>query len=290
MPYSAIMAAEHSTHDLAEMLRWQMAAGATAAVSETAIDRFAQSAAASRPRKEAPPQQAVADQERQGSGRPAAPSAPAAKAEASDGTDPEAARRIAQSCGDLDELRAAMEAFEGCPLKLRATQLVFADGNPQADIMLIGEAPGRDEDEQGKPFVGRAGRLLDRMLAAIGFDRNSVYIANTVPWRPPGNRNPTPMEVAACMPFLNRQVELVAPKLVMGLGKVAVGTLYGEEVPITRVRGKWRDVEFGALTLPVLASFHPAFLLRQPRQKREAWKDLLTLKSAHDTMDRGRAG
>ena len=141
----------------------------------------------------------------------------------------------------LEELRAALERFQGCGLKATATQLVFADGAPEARIMLVGEAPGADEDRIGRPFVGRAGQLLDRMLAAIGLDRRSVYIANVVPWRPPGNRTPTPQETAVCLPFVRRQIALVGPRLLVCLGGSATQTLLGVKEGITRTRGVWRD-------------------------------------------------
>src|SRR5690606_18197204 len=152
--------------------------------------------------------------------------------------DPQTARDLAARAETLDALRETLENFDGCSLKLRATNLVFADGNPEADIMLVGEAPGRDEDLQGKPFVGRSGQLLDRMLKSIGLDRTSVYIANTVPWRPPGNRTPAPSEVAVCLPFLYRQIELAAPKVLIALGGASASTLFETNVGITRIRGQ----------------------------------------------------
>lgn len=194
--------------------------------------------------------------------------------------DPREAAELAKSAETLDQLRGILEQFEGSPLKLRATQLVFADGNPEADIMLIGEAPGRDEDLQGKPFVGRSGQLLDRMLGAIGLDRSKVYIANTVPWRPPGNRTPAPAEIAVCLPFLYRQIELVDPSIVVTLGAPATQTLFGEPVSITRIRGQWRELELAGKTRRALPTLHPAFLLRQPAQKQLAWRDMLSLKKA----------
>ena len=173
-----------------------------------------------------------------------------------------------------------METYDGCALKHRATQLVFADGNPEAEIMLVGEGPGEQEDRQGKPFVGRAGQLLDRMLAAIGLDRTKVYIANMVPWRPPGNRNPTPDELAQCAPFLHRQVELVAPKLVVTLGNVPTQALFATSQGITRMRGQWRSLDIGSWNGRVLPTLHPAFLLRTPSAKAQAWKDMLSLRRA----------
>jgi DNA polymerase len=192
--------------------------------------------------------------------------------------DPSETRALAATASTLDELRALMEAYDGCSLKKRATQLCFADGNPEAQIMLVGEGPGEQEDLQGKPFVGRAGQLLDRMLATIGLDRTRVYIANMVPWRPPGNRDPTPEELAICAPFLHRQVELVAPKVLVTLGNVPTKSLFGTSQGITRMRGQWRELTIGSHTMKALATFHPAYLLRTPSGKALAWRDLLGLK------------
>jgi DNA polymerase len=177
-----------------------------------------------------------------------------------------------------------MAAYDGCGLKARATQLCFADGNPEAAIMLVGEAPGSEEDQQGKPFVGRAGQLLDRMLKAIGLDRTKVFIVNTVPWRPPGNREPTPDEMALCRPFLERQVELVAPRLMVTLGNVPTKSLFGTTTGIMRMRGQWKDLTLGTHAVPTLATLHPAYLLRQPAQKGLAWRDMLALRERIDTL------
>lgn len=191
----------------------------------------------------------------------------------------ETARAIAPACDSLEALRVALESFEGLAIRNTANRLVFADGNPEADIMIIGEAPGREEDRVGKPFVGESGKLLDRMLAAIGLDRDSVYITNTVLWRPPGNRKPNPNETAALLPFLIRHIELVQPKLIMLAGGAALSALFGMEARITRERGKWRtyDASFG--NVPLLPLYHPAYLLRQPSLKREAWADLRALRN-----------
>lgn len=191
-----------------------------------------------------------------------------------------AARDVAKSANTLEQLREALEGFDGCNLKLTATQLVFGDGNADARVMLVGEAPGRDEDIQGLPFVGRSGQLLDRMLAAIGLDRTSVYIANVVPWRPPGNRTPTPQETAICRPFVERQIELVDPDFLVCLGGAAAKELMNTAEGILRLRGSWRDYDTGTRSIRAMATLHPAYLLRQPLQKRLAWRDLLTLKAA----------
>src|SRR6185312_7229409 len=193
---------------------------------------------------------------------------------------PSETRTLAANAQTLDELRAVMDAYDGCLLKKRATQLVFADGSPEAEIMLVGEGPGADEDRLGKPFVGRAGQLLDRMLGAIGLDRTKVYIANMVPWRPPGNRDPTPEELALCAPFLYRQIELVAPKLLVTLGNVPTQALFATRAGITRTRGQWRDLTINGHTMPALPTLHPAYLLRQPAAKAQAWRDLLSLQAA----------
>jgi DNA polymerase len=194
------------------------------------------------------------------------------------------ARESAASAQSLDDLRERLLHFEGCGLKATATQLVFGDGDPQAEIMFVGEAPGADEDRQGLPFVGRAGQLLDKMLAAIGLDRGKVYIANVVPWRPPGNRTPTPLETAICLPFTRRQIELVHPKILVCLGAAAAQTLLGATDGIRRLRGRWFDFEIGTTRLRALAMLHPAYLLRQPAEKKLAWQDLRLLAKEIDRL------
>ena len=191
-----------------------------------------------------------------------------------------AARAAARSAKTLDELRALLEAFEGCMLRATATQLVFADGNPAARVMFVGEAPGRDEDIAGLPFVGRSGKLLDRMIEAIGLDRTQVYIANIVPWRPPGNRTPTPHESAICLPFIRRQIELADPDILVCLGQPSTQTLLETKEGITRTRGRWFKFDTGSREIRALATYHPAFLLRSPLQKRLAWRDFLAIKKA----------
>jgi DNA polymerase len=241
-------------------LDWYRAAGVDVAVGEAPVDRFAASRAVS---KRAAPADAPAP----------VPVVPLV-------VNPDETRALAAAAGTLDDLRLAMDAYDGCALKHRATRLVFADGNPAARIMLVGEGPGADEDRLGKPFVGRAGQLLDRMLAAIGLDRTGVYIANMVPWRPPGNRNPTPDELALCAPFLHRQVELVNPALLVTLGNVPTQALFATSQGITRMRGTWKTLAIGAWSGPALPTLHPAFLLRTPGAKAQAWKDMLSLRAA----------
>ena len=251
--------AEASRAEDLAALDWYRAAGVDVAVGDEPVDRFATSA--------------IVPPKRLAQAAAAVPVAPLV-------TDPAETRAIAAAATTLEELRAAMDAYDGCSLKHRATQLCFADGNPEADIMLVGEGPGEQEDQQGKPFVGRAGQLLDRMLAAIGLDRTKVYIANMVPWRPPGNRNPTPEELALCAPFLHRQVELVAPKLLVTLGNVPTQALFETALGITRMRGNWKTLQINSLSVPTLPTLHPAFLLRTPSAKAQAWKDMLSLKAA----------
>lgn len=198
----------------------------------------------------------------------------------------QSARAAAAGARTLKQLRAALEAFDGCGLKRTASQLVFDDGNPQIKIMFIGDPPGADEDRQGVPFAGRPGQLLDRMLASIGLERAQVYLANIVPWRPPGNRDPSPQEMAICQPFIRRQIALVNPDILVTLGAAAPQTLFGMKEAIARVRGTWFDFEIegdeGPRIIKALASLHPAYLLRTSRAKREAWKDLRALKKALD--------
>lgn len=188
------------------------------------------------------------------------------------------AERLAASCHTLSELKSVLTNFDGCELKRHATKLVFADGNPDAGIMFIGEAPGADEDRQGLPFVGRAGQLLDRMLASIGLNRQKAYITNIVNWRPPGNREPTPEEAATCLPFLHRHIELANPKLLVLLGAVPVRHLVGRQ-GILRSRGRWEiyRLRTSEHEVPVMLTLHPAYLLRQPAAKRLAWKDFLII-------------
>ena len=182
----------------------------------------------------------------------------------------------------LEDLKSALQAFDGCALKKTASNLVFADGNPAADIMLIGEAPGRDEDRMGLPFVGAAGQLLDRMLKSIGMDRQNVYITNILPWRPPGNRTPSPEETQLLWPFLRRHIQLKAPKIIFALGGSSAKLLLNTQTGILKLRGQMQEIDFsdagdGSLLIPVLPSLHPAYLLRAPNMKKQAFLDLLHL-------------
>jgi DNA polymerase len=202
----------------------------------------------------------------------------------------ESARDAARTAPSLEALRALLESFDGCALKFTASRLVFADGNPQARLMFVGEAPGRDEDIEGLPFVGRSGQLLNRMIGAIGLKRSDVYIANVIPWRPPGNRTPTPQETQICLPFIRRQIELVNPDVLVTLGNPSTQTLLQTREGIMKTRGKWFDYDTGTRTIRAMATFHPAYLLRSPPYKRMAWLDLRAIaKALEDTSLEGKA-
>jgi len=188
------------------------------------------------------------------------------------------ARDICSQAQTLDDLKALMESFEGCSLKFSANSTVFGYGNPQAEVMIIGEAPGADEDRIGEPFVGRSGHLLDKMLSAVGLRREDCYITNVLPWRPPGNRTPTDGEVAVCLPFLKRQIELIKPKIILLLGSSAAKAVLNTADSISQLRGRFVDYETdNGSVFPTLSSYHPAYLLRTPSQKSKVWADLLRL-------------
>ena len=260
----------------ADLVAWYLEMGVDLALDETAPDRLAARPEPAPPtRLERPPPPGETPLP---TVRIAAAAAPALPLEET----ARAARAVADAATSLEELREALAAFEGCNLRLTATQMVFADGAPGSRVMLVGEAPGRDEDLQGRPFVGRSGQLLDRMLAAIGLSRENVYIANVVPWRPPGNRDPAPHETAACLPFIRRQIELCDPDFLVLLGKSSAHTLLETSEGILRLRGRWKPYATGRRSIQALATLHPAYLLRQPLQKRYAWRDFLMLKAAMD--------
>jgi DNA polymerase len=257
-------------HDAASLLAWYVEAGVDLAIDDAPHDRFSPPAPAPAPIA------AVAS-------APARPlGAPLTAAELSPEEAAQSARSLAATAESLDALREMLVAFEGCALKATATQLVFGDGNPRARVMLVGEAPGRDEDRAGKPFVGRSGQLLNRMLATIGLAREEVYIANVVPWRPPGNRTPTPQETAICKPFIERQIALVDPDVLVCLGGPSAQTLLAQRDGILRLRGKWFDFQTQNRMIRALATLHPAYLLRQPSQKKLAWRDLRALRAVLD--------
>jgi uracil-DNA glycosylase len=254
--------------NVAQLLAFYLEAGVDCALGEEPVNRLAEPELAPPP---APREMAPAPVARP---MPTAPiltglaEPPAADAAIA------SAREAARTAPTLEVLRELMEKFDGCSLKSTATRLVFADGNPKSRVMFVGEAPGRDEDIEGLPFVGRSGKLLDRMIAAIGLDRSKVYIANVIPWRPPGNRTPTPQETQICLPFIRRQIELVDPDVLVTLGNPSTQTLLGTREGIMRSRGKWFDYDTGTRAIRALPTFHPAYLLRSPSYKRMSWQDL----------------
>jgi DNA polymerase len=255
-----------------QLLAFYLEAGVDCALADTPANRLSDPASMATAAEPASPKPARA-----------APAAiPPARSETA--LAPEAAitsaREAARTAMSLDALRALLDTFDGCALKHTATRLVFADGNPQARIMFVGEAPGREEDIEGLPFVGRSGKLLDRMISAIGLDRSSAYIANVIPWRPPGNRTPTPQETQICLPFIQRQIELVNPDVLVTLGNPSTQTLLSTREGIMRTRGKWFDYDTGTRVIRALATFHPAYLLRSPSYKRMAWQDLRSIAKA----------
>jgi DNA polymerase len=286
-------------NDLESLLRFYAEAGVDVALSETPVDRFAlsrdQAAGVATGgwkafrRPAGPPRERAAMTRSVTPAKAASPPAPPRAAPLARPASPPAlavpseavvmaAREAAATAATLDELRATLAGFEGCNLRFTATNLVFADGNPQARVMLVGEAPGFEEDMQALPFVGRSGKLLDRMLAAIGLDRSSAYIANIVPWRPPGNRDPSPQEKEICRPFIERQIQLVDPDFLIPLGGSAAKAILSTNEGILKLRGQWRSYDTGTRTIDAMATLHPAYLLRQPLQKKLAWRDLLSLK------------
>ena len=264
--------------DLADLLRFYAEAGVDAALCEEAVDRFAETAAAqARP---------APRQERQAPSTPppAAAGARPAAAPMLALPDESKARELARQANTLDELREIVEGFEGCNLKFTAKRTVFSDGDPQAPLMLVGEAPGRDEDIAGKPFVGRSGRLLDAMLAAIGIARqDGAYIANVIPWRPPGNRTPTPLETEICRPFIERQIELAKPKVLVTLGGPSAKVLLNATEGVLRLRGRWKvHTTASGVEIPTMPTLHPAYLLRNPAHKKLAWRDFLEVAARLD--------
>ncbi len=260
------------------LLQWQIEMGADEAIGDVALDRLAPPPPALRiPDPSAPVRPASAP--RQSYAPPTVTAPPRALTESA--AEPaQSARMLAAQAETVEALAALVAGFDACSLKRTATNTVFADGNPAAPVMIIGEAPGADEDRIGKPFVGRAGQLLDRMLAAIGLDRGGVQITNAIYWRPPGNRKPTAQEIAACLPFVFRHIVLSQPKVLVLAGGTAASALLPMSEGITRLRGRWFDLAIPGLDtpLPTLPMFHPAYLLRTPERKREAWRDLLALK------------
>lgn len=267
-----------SRRELVDLLHWYVAMGVDEAIGEVPFDRLAPPPAAPRPDFVPSPPQAAQR----------APLPAIARVDAAPGTEVASARQSAAAAHSLDELFAAVAGFEGCGLKRTATNTVFADGNRTAPVMVIGEAPGADEDRLGRPFVGRSGQLLDRMLAAIGLSRGeNVYITNILFWRPPGNRKPTEAEIAACLPFVWRHIALIAPRVVVLCGGTATAALLGRPEGITRLRGRWFDLAIPGAprSIPTLTTYHPSFLLRAPARKSEAWRDFLNLKLKLDSLE-----
>jgi uracil-DNA glycosylase family 4 len=283
--------------DMRALLAFYVEAGVDAVLDEVPADRltaWAQGPSSSRASAQGPPSWPGPAQERAVPGRAnvakvnsrpgPGTAASATRGDADAPLAPDAAvmsaRQAAASAASLDLLRTIIERFEGCALRFTAKQLVFADGNPQARVMFVGEAPGRDEDIAGRAFVGRSGQLLDRMLAAIGLDRTAAYIANVVPWRPPGNRTPTPQETQICLPFIKRQIELADPDVLVCLGGPSAAALLGLTGGIRRLRGRWCAYHTGTREILAIATFHPAYLLRTPLEKRFAWRDFQAIKTA----------
>ena len=262
-------------HAALAALAWQVDLGADEAIGDAPVNRYAVAAEAKAARAKA---------EAETEAPAPAPAAPAAAAPADDAATE--ARQLAGAARTLDDLRLALAGFERCDLRHGARSLVFSDGDPRARVMMVGEAPGRDEDLEGRPFVGKAGQLLDRMLAAIGLDRASpdpdaaVYITNVLPWRPPQNRDPAPDEVEMMLPFVTRHIELADPEILVLVGNHACQALLGRR-GITRLRGGWTE----AAGRPALPMLHPAYLLRTPAAKREAWADLLSLRARLDSRE-----
>ena len=271
------------------LLDWYARAGVDQAIDDAPRDRYREAAvaqaSAQQPTPAAPPV-AAREPAPAAAAMPAPSAAPPPPPLLAPGDATWSAQEVAAACTSLEQLVAAVRAFEGCALKRTATNTVIGDGNPEARLMIVGEAPGAEEDRQGLPFVGPAGRLLDRMLAAIGLDRSAVYITNMLPWRPPGNRSPTAEELAICQPFLERQIELIAPRILVLVGGIAAKALLGRREGITRLRGQWFPYATPRMegTVQATATFHPAYLLRTPSAKREVWRDLLAIE---DRMKNG---
>ncbi|WP_454634578.1 uracil-DNA glycosylase [Bradyrhizobium cenepequi] len=260
---------------LKQLLAFYLEAGVDCALSDEPVNRLAESE-----RVPATPPSEVTPLQRPREMLLTAPPVPRSEITVAPDAAIASAREAARTAPTLEALRTLLENFDGCALKHTATRLVFADGNPEARVMFVGEAPGRDEDIEGLPFVGRSGKLLDRMIAAIGLDRSRAYIANVIPWRPPGNRTPTPQETQVCLPFIQRQIELVNPDVLVTLGNPSTQALIGTREGIMRTRGKWFDYDTGTRTIRAIATFHPAYLLRSPSYKRMSWQDLRAIAKA----------
>ena len=266
-----------------EILEWYVDAGVDICLQDTPVDRFSEPDP--EPKKAAKRPIPTSITQRLEKQAPPPPIATRSTITVPDANVIQSAAEIAAAAGTLEALKNAMNAFEGCNLKGTAKNMVFADGNPEAKIMFIGEAPGRDEDIQGLPFVGRAGHLLDKMMAAINLNRETAYISNVIPWRPPGNRTPTLQETEICRPFIERHIELAKPEIIVLLGGSSAKTLLKTSDGIMRLRGKWAEFQSGDTVIKTMPTLHPAYLLRQPAQKRLAWQDLLKIAEALDSKD-----
>jgi uracil-DNA glycosylase len=251
-------------------LAWLVESGADETIGEEPVNRLVA--------KPAAPAHAPAVEQPRPALKPASSFAPAqaalATAQEIENDSIGTAQSLAAAAKTLAELKAALEGFDGCALKKNCANTVFADGNPASRIMFIGEAPGAEEDRRGLPFVGRAGKLLDKMMAAIELDRSTAYITNVLNWRPPQNRDPSPEEAAMCLPFLRRHIELVNPGIIILLGAVAARHVLGFSEGIMKLRGRWLEYRVNDVMIPVIATLHPAYLLRQPSHKKLAWRDL----------------
>ena len=263
-----------------EILQWYAEQGVDIALEENPVDRFSEKPPAPKQIEVTgkSPADHIRDRQEAKPAKPAFTPTPAMAATLPDATVIQSAWELSSAAQTIEQLKKAMSGFEGCNLRVTAKNMVFADGNPEADIMFVGEAPGRDEDIQGLPFVGRSGQLLDRMLAAIDLTRENAYISNVIPWRPPGNRPPTPHETEICRPFIERHIELAKPKLLVMLGGSSAKTLLKTTDGIMRLRGKWSEVATGNITVKAMPTLHPAYLLRQPAHKKLVWQDFLKIK------------
>jgi uracil-DNA glycosylase len=276
-PYEINKLTPEPAPTLSQLLAFYLEAGVDCALSEEPVDRLSDSGRDEALKAPSGAGETIAARLIKPAPTPVTPAAdPLLAPDAAIAT----AREAARSAGSLEILREMLEKFDGCALKSTATRLVFADGNPKARIMFVGEAPGRDEDIEGLPFVGRSGKLLDRMVAAIGLDRTKVYIANVIPWRPPGNRTPTPQETLICLPFIQRQIELVDPEILVTLGNPSTQTLLSTREGIMKTRGRWLNYDTGTRVIRAMATFHPAYLLRSPSYKRLSWQDLRAISKA----------
>ena len=268
------------SNTLQDVLEWHLSIGVDETIADAPINRFDQAPSPAQPQTQAPASVNVS------ANAPASTPPPSASPTQTQAPGPsgeaaiKSAFEMAEVASNVAELREALENFDGCALRKTATNLVFMDGDPHARLMFVGEAPGAEEDRQGVPFVGPSGKLLEKMLGSIGIERKDVMISNTVFWRPPGNRTPTPQETAVCMPFMERLIELVDPDILVTLGGPASKALLGEIQGVGRLRGRWFSFQSARMSHPVdaTAMFHPAYLLRTPNQKRPTWGDLLGIK------------